>query len=483
MTRIAAPLPFVGCSSKARFLPLLLILFLLLTSAAIAQPTTTPPPRANPRAAIALQDRFDEFMRVLNGDFARLKPEMFSAAFREQMPIGPFGEAIKEQYEKMRGFKMLGSNASGSYMMTAWLRSVSDEKDWDLSLGIETQAPYAIDTLTLQARPRRAALGYDGWPLLDRDLETLIERPAFALHEILPDGALRPVHRVNADQRMAVGTASKIWVLGALVEKIARQEAQWTDRMVIQNEFKSLPALGFGVTPTGFDFPVRDFAIHMMANSDTTAMDHLLNFVGREAVEELKASDRSGQDGPGSVFGASASKNDPFLSTMDLYRLTCTVDAQLIRKWASGSTETRRKMLQEDLVGATVLLELFELWAKPQEIESVGWFATANELSRAAARIWVRGQDPSMRAGTLGAVEAPESAPIDRDLFKYVGYFTGGLPGVFAGTWLFERVDGRVFVMSFILNNPKHVISDPRLASIIEAAQGLVGRMPAEAKE
>ncbi len=435
------------------------------------------PLRANPEAALALQDRFDEFMRILNGDFDRLKPELFSAAFREELPLGKFGDAIKEQYANLRGFKLLGSNPVSPYQMNAWLRSVSDGKDWDMTLGIELQRPYAIDSLTIQARPIKALRPFDGWALLDRDLETLIERSGFALYEILPDGSMAPVHRVQGNRRMAIGIASQIWILGALAEKVAAGDAQWNQKLALQRQFKSLPPVGFGVTPDDFEFGLNEFAERLMAHQDTTAFDHLLEFLGRSTVEALKNSDREGPDGPGSVIGAAASPDDPFLSTLDLYRLTCTVDATVIKQYAGDTAEGRRKTVETVLPKIDVMYELFEAWAKPQELERVGWFATADELCRAAARIWRLGNQADMRAATLDVMQVPDNPTIDRSIFKYVGASTGGVPGAFAGTWIYERVDGRVFVMTFIFNNPSKLLDTPRITPIIEASQALVGQM------
>jgi hypothetical protein len=467
----------------ARIMALLIVAITLCAICASAARAQAPnagaqqPLRANPEAAMALQDRFDEFMRVLNGDFDRLKPELFSAAFREELPLGKFGDAIKEQYANLRGFKLLGANPVNPYRMNAWLRSVSDGKDWDMTLGIETQKPYAIDSLAIQARPVKALRPFDGWALLDRDLESLIERSGFALYEIMPDGSLAPVHRVQGNRRMAIGIASQIWILGALAEKVAAGEARWDQKLALERAFKSLPPVGFGVTPDGFEFGLNEFAERLMAHQDTTAFDHLLNFLGRSTVEALKNSDREGPDGPGSVIGAAASPDDPFLSTLDLYRLTCTVDATVIKRYAEESAEGRRTMLETVLPKIEVMFELFEVWAKPQEIERVGWFATADELCRAAARIWRIGREPGMRAATLDVMEVPDNPTIDRSLFKYVGASTGGVPGAFAGTWIYERVDGRVFVMTFIFNNPNNLLETQRITPIIEASQALVGHM------
>lgn len=448
-------------------------------SAQAPQPTQAQTLAPNPEASLALQDRFDEFMRILNGDFARLKPELFSEAFREELPLGQFGDAIKEQYAQQRGFKTLAVSPAGSYVMQAWLRTVNDGRDWDLVMGIEPQRPYAIDSLSIAARPAKAIRAFDGWALLDRDLETLLDRSGFAAYEILPDGSTVHLHSAHGNRRMAIGLASRLWVLDALVQKIESGDAQWDQMLTLEARFKSLPALGFAVTPNGDKFRLRDFAERLMAHQDTTAFDHLLHFLGPKTVQALVASYRKGPDGPGSVVGAAASPDNPFLSTLDLYRLTCTVDATLIKQFAAASPEERQKMIDTVLPRIDVMYELFEVWAKPQQVESVGWFATAEELCSAAAKIWKVGQQEGMRASTLDTIKAPENPALDGSVFKQVWMITGGLPGAFAGTWIYERTDGRVFVMTFIFNNPDRLLDTQRISPIIEATQGLVGQLKA----
>ena len=61
----------------------------------------------------------------------------------------------------------------------------------------------------------------------------------------------------------------------------------------------------------GKTFTLREFAEKMISVSDNTATDHLLAFVGRQAVEEtVKASGN-----------AAAARNVPFLSTRDVFAL------------------------------------------------------------------------------------------------------------------------------------------------------------------
>ncbi len=440
---------------------------------ALAQHATT----LTTEVPLALEERMGQMLEILRGDFTKLTDENFSEAFRSELPLERFSEALRRQREDSGGYKALGSQRLDNYTMSARLRSVKDGTDWTLTITIEKKRPYAIDSASMKAVPTRSKEGYPGWALLDADLEGVVDRSGFALYEIEADGSLRAVHRVRADRRMAVGLAAQIWTLLAVAEMVKNGEASWDQTLAIQDESRSLPGLGFGLSPKGMAYPLRDYAVRMFRDRDTTAADHLLAFAGRDRVEALRARDRIGEDGPGSVLGMPAKAEDPFLSTNELYRLTCSPETLPLRRYIEADAASRRRIIREELPAIKAVYEVFESWTRPREVERIGWFSTPDELCRAAARVWTLGQEAEMRGATLEALKPAAELPIEWSLWKYVGVSTGGLPGVFSGTWLYERTDGRVFVMAFVFNNPNQLLSEDRIGGIIAASEALVGRM------
>lgn len=77
----------------------------------------------------------------------------------------------------------------------------------------------------------------------------------------------------------------KLYVLGALVEAVSTGRITWDDPVTIRGALDSLGGPTAQEEP-GPRLPVRELATRMTAVSDNTATDHLMDLVGRQAVEQ-----------------------------------------------------------------------------------------------------------------------------------------------------------------------------------------------------
>ncbi len=91
----------------------------------------------------------------------------------------------------------------------------------------------------------------------------------------------------NDEDLWAVGSAFKLSILNALADKIERGEASWTDVIRMQEKHRSLPSGILQLSPVGTPFTLESLALLMIAISDNTATDILLDYVGRDTVEEI----------------------------------------------------------------------------------------------------------------------------------------------------------------------------------------------------
>ncbi|NYT47460.1 MAG: hypothetical protein H0A75_07695 [Candidatus Methanofishera endochildressiae] len=60
----------------------------------------------------------------------------------------------------------------------------------------------------------------------------------------------------------------------------------------------------------------------------------------------------------------------------------------------------------------------------------------------------------------------------------YVGFKGGSELGVLAGNWLLQREDGRLFVLSFALNNEPRAIDTEAVITVLQSAVQLLGQTP-----
>lgn len=79
------------------------------------------------------------------------------------------------------------------------------------------------------------------WRRLDSRLHTLALQVGFAAAQITSGGGCRVVHAVDANRPRPLGSAFKLYVLGALGQAIADHRARWNERLRIRDAWKSLP--------------------------------------------------------------------------------------------------------------------------------------------------------------------------------------------------------------------------------------------------
>jgi hypothetical protein len=157
------------------------------------------------------------------------------------------------------------------------------------------------------------------WGALDRGLRALAPQVGFAAAQI-SRGSCRLIHGLSADRPRPLGSAFKLYVLGALGHAIADHHARWNERLRIRNAWKSLPSGVLQNAPAATALTLREFADLMISISDNTAADHLLHHLGRPAVErEL-----------GRLGNQHAGLDIPFPTTRELFALK-GVDYRVVR--------------------------------------------------------------------------------------------------------------------------------------------------------
>jgi beta-lactamase class A len=93
------------------------------------------------------------------------------------------------------------------------------------------------------------------------------------------------VHSIDPATPGPLGSAFKLYVLGALGNAVASGKARWNQPLVITARLKRLPSGVLQAEPDGTAVSVQDTAAKMISFNDNTATDMLINLVGRPAVE------------------------------------------------------------------------------------------------------------------------------------------------------------------------------------------------------
>lgn len=237
-----------------------------------------------------------------------------------------------------------------------------------------------------------------------------------------------PVLDEGAIETMPIGSIFKLYVLGAVVEAVDAGDVTWDAEVTIDDALDSLPSGSTQNDEPGTTRTVRDLAEVMIAESDNTATDHLIDLVGREAVEAVLVP--MGND--------AIEQNTPFLTTRELFILKYG-DSELGRTYVDADAAARRAIL-EDQVAIAELPDVASVdQTSPVLVEELEWFASPVALCDAMTFLV---SDPV----ALEILTANPGVPDEAGQWDHVAFKGGSEPGLLAAAWWTSDGEGRAYV-------------------------------------
>ena len=319
---------------------------------------------------------------------------------------------------------------------------------------VSAAAPHLIEGLLFQplASPIRS------WSALDAALERL------ASHSFLYAGYASggELHAFNGTNAGAIGSAFKLYVLGALATAVEQGTVHWDTRLPIRNSWKSLPSGAMRLQPAGRTFSLLGYAQRMISVSDNTAADHLIGRLGRAAVQAQLLT----------LGNHSAPRNTPFLTTRELFALKLAAPPSLLDAFASADPARRTQLLAR-VDRLTPMLANAKTWTTPRSIDTIEWFASPADLAHAISLLVTESHHHGL-SPLREILAINPGVTLNRSTWPYVAFKGGSEPGVISLTWYLQRHDGRAFALSIILNDPIHNISTLATASVAQAAIDLL---------
>jgi hypothetical protein len=311
-----------------------------------------------------------------------------------------------------------------------------------------SQAGGLLATLTVDGDGLLAGLTFTpylpaptSWAQVDASLKTLAPRVSFAAARVTPTGCT-PVHGLDPGTARPLGSAFKLYVLGALTRTIASGKLSWNTPLALNPAWKSLPSGVLQDQPDGTVHTLAQYADYMISISDNTAADHLLHEVGRNQVEAQFAQ-----------WGNHAAGNDPVLTTRELFALKSWQYPVAAGAYALLPPRLRTAALAAlDRVPRTAL----SAWTQPRMIDNLEWFGSPLDMCRALAGLWSF-HDPQVNtAMTLndGGLGLPAAD------FPTVWFKGGSEPGVLTLNYLARTADGSLLTASLMASDPAHPFTE-----------------------
>lgn len=268
---------------------------------------------------------------------------------------------------------------------------------------------------------------------------------AFLFTEITPEGP-KQLFGLRADERFAVGSSFKLYILGELIDEVNAGRRRLDDTMLLSAAHIGPPSSELAAWPLGSPITLNTLALKMMSVSDNTATDHLLYLLGRETVEGRMAE----------MGHADPAVNRPLLSTRDMTMLRDKRTGMLGREYAKLDEAGKRAFLEsrfsqppnyDDLDFDTGAYDISE------------WYATPLDMARALAWIQARtGEDqPANLCRRVLAVDP--KLTLDPKTWPFVGFKGGSEDQILAGNWLLKHRNGRWYTYHTFFNNPNGLVS------------------------
>ncbi|MBI5745150.1 MAG: serine hydrolase [Elusimicrobia bacterium] len=259
---------------------------------------------------------------------------------------------------------------------------------------------------------------------------------------------------LDPEARFAVGSAFKLYVLGALLE----EGVPWTRVFRLKEEDKSLPSGKLRGWPDGSPLTAHTLAALMISESDNTASDTLISALGRRRVEAALSA--LGHSSPEALR--------PFLRTSEMFRLKA--DSETALEYINLPTEEKYAFLAR--LGSRPLTAA-ALRPGPFAIDKIEWAASPADLCRVMK--YFKDKDDKAALEIL-AMNPGLTMPPGK--FLYAGYKGGSEPGVLAMAWLLKNSDGNWSCLAATWNNELAVLEEGKFFSIMQGALNALGGPP-----
>lgn len=419
----------------------------LLIIAAPDRASSTQSPAASVPGPIA--ERAERLLPLLNGEGT--PADQFAPAFLAQVPAEQVtaitGQYRSEMGRALRVQSVRPETSGGATIVYAYERGTAT-----MRMVVEASPPHLITQLLVIGTERSG----DNADAIVRELQQLPGQVGFAVARL--DGAQPALIAAHQpDRALAIGSTFKLIVLAELSRQVREGRRRWSDAVTIDRH--SLPSGLLQDWPLGSPVTLHTLASLMISRSDNTATDVLMRLLGRENVEAMMT--RMGM--------ASASRNLPFLTTMELFQLKAD-EADARARWIGGDETARRRLLRERYEEGGALIDLARLSTAPTAIDSVEWFASASDLVRVMD--WLRRNGDETAHGIMAI--GPGLARSIAGEFGYVGFKGGSEPGVINLTYLIRNNAGVWHVVTGGWNNPAAAVDEAAFLALIARAVRLV---------
>lgn len=274
----------------------------------------------------------------------------------------------------------------------------------------------------------------------------------------------RSVYDYKSNERLALGSEFKLYVLSYLNDLILNKKISWSDQMALQDDLKSLPSGKMWQLPTGTKSSLQQYAENMISISDNTATDHLINLLGRQNIQNSMVG-----------FNSYLHDNSPLMMTMDLFRSRTLAEDQ-VNQYVQ-SNESDRLLILDNLKKSMSFNEVAEKlsdWSQPRYINKMEWFASTDDICKTILKIKIQ-SDQDKTIYDILSKNTPFIWTEKDQNFSYAGYKGGSEEGVITMTYLLKLKNQKWICLSMGVNDEKQNLNDTSVFNTFQAILNYFG--------
>lgn len=269
------------------------------------------------------------------------------------------------------------------------------------------------------------------------DIAKLPGRSGFIVQQLTTSGAVT-LASANADQRFAIASAVKLYVLAEIDRAVRAGERHWDDVLPLAQ--KSHPS---GITqdwPDNAPMTLQTLTTLMISISDNSATDTLIAALGQKRLAAIVRA--SGHANPDDLL--------PLLTTQAVTGLKMPANAGLRDRFLAAGEKAQADILAQS--GDALRLPKLDLsvyTGGPNQIDTIEWFASPADVARLLAML-DRDADPVTRA--ILKIN-PGIPPVNAGRWPYLGYKGGSEPGVMTMNFLARSKAGERYTIAAVVND------------------------------
>ncbi len=323
----------------------------------------------------------------------------------------------------------------------------------------------AVDSAGLIAgllfKPATTTVVPKSWSEVDSQLGEIAPGVSLLAAKVTSRGSCSPVHSVLAGSPRPLGSMFKLFVLGALAKALQDHQVSWNQKLTVTASVKVGGSGTLQGVPDGTKLTVEQAAVKMISVSDNTAADLLLQLVGRSAVEDQVRD-----------WSSHAYLDIPFLTVSEMFALKYHDFPAMADHYLSLDPSQKAAYLASTVDKVKAGEE--QSASAPRDINSIEWFASADDICRALAGLAESQAEPGL--GPIATVLSTNNGGLNLNpgTWPRVWFKGGSEPGVLTLGYLARDSSGQTFVVVVLTEDTSKPVQES-LAVEIQALDVVAG--------